>query len=233
MSRPPDLPLSHCELLVVSNDYTTLRTFARVCQDLGARIESAPSIAAAGDIVKKRKVDGIVVDMRMTGAFDLIEEIRSGSSNRSAVVLACCESYDESELAVNAGANLLIQKPVDEDNLIRLLQASAPMLDEERRRYFRHSVVVPVTLSRDGMTQNVLSSNMSQTGMAIRSLRAYESGTSVEFDFTLPAGPNVKGRGQIMWIDSQGRIGIKFLFLCCSGDLPLSEWLDRNCAVRM
>ena len=91
-------------------------------------------------------------------------------------------------------------------------------------------MTIPVTIARDGVPHVASTCNMSQSGMAIRSLRAFEPGTPVEFSFVLPSGPSVKGRGEVMWVDSEGRIGIKFLFLCCSGDLPLSEWLDQHSA---
>ena len=121
--------LAQCELLLVSSDYAMVTIFARACQELGVRLESVHSITAAGDVVKKRKVDGIVVDMRMVGAVALMEELRDGGSSRSAVIFACAENYVESEAALNAGANLLIQKPIVQEDLIALLTASAPMLD--------------------------------------------------------------------------------------------------------
>ncbi|HWZ44831.1 MAG TPA: PilZ domain-containing protein [Candidatus Saccharimonadales bacterium] len=223
--------LSNLDLLVVSNDYPALKVIVSACQGLGARPASLSSITGAKEHVFRHKVDGVFIDMKMEGARAFIESLRNAGSNHSALVFACTESAQQSQHALQAGANLLVQKPVVFENLVGLLKASAPMLEEERRRYFRHPLVVPITISHKGIQHRALTSNMSQNGMAIRSIRPFESRSAVEFAFDLPSGPSVKGQGEIMWVDSQGRIGVKFIFLSCTGDAPLAEWLNHHCIV--
>jgi len=223
--------LSNLELLVVSNDYSALKVILSACQGLGARLESVSSITSASAYAEKNKIDGLIIDMGMEGASGLILLVRQGGSNHAAVIFACTANSTHAQQALEAGANLLVQKPVSLDNLVKLLKASAPMLEEERRRYFRHSLVVPVTVSHKGIQHRALTSNMSQNGMAIRSFRAFESRSPVEFSFELPSGPAVKGQGEVMWVDSEGRVGIKFIFLSCTGEYPLADWLNHNCIV--
>jgi CheY-like chemotaxis protein len=223
--------LSNLEMLVVSNDYSALKVMVSACQGLGARLESVSSITGANNHARHNKVDGMIIDMAMEGAAGLIETVRKEGSNHAAVVFACIENSLHSQQALQAGANLLVQKPVSLDNLVKLLTASAPMLEEERRRYFRHPLVIPITVSHKGVQHRALTSNMSQTGMAIRSFRVFESRAPVEFAFDLPSGPSVKGQGEVMWVDSEGRVGIKFIFLSCSGEYPLAEWLSHHCIV--
>lgn len=223
--------LSNLELLAVSNDYSALKVIVSACQGLGARLESLSSITGASEHVRRNKVDGVIVDMKMEGARAFIESIRNAGSNHATVVFACTESPQQSQQALQAGANMLVQKPVQFDNLVSLLKAAAPMLEEERRRYFRHSLVIPLTICHNGVQHRALTSNMSQTGMAIRSFRPFESRSPVEFSFQLPSGPSVKGQGEVMWIDSEGRVGIRFIFLSCTGDYPLAEWLNHHCIV--
>lgn len=223
--------LSNLDLLAVSNDYSALKVIVSACQGLGANLQSISSITGANDHVRRNKVDGVIVDMHMEGAPAFIEMVRKVGSNHAALVFACTESSVQSQQALQAGANLLVQKPVVFENLVNLLTASAPMLEEERRRYFRHPLVVPITVSHNGIQHRALTSNMSQTGMAIRSFRVFESQSPVEFSFELPSGPVVKGNGEVVWIDSEGRVGIKFHFLSCTGGCPLGEWLNHHCIV--
>lgn len=225
------LLLSNLDLLAISNDYSALKVIVSVCQGMGARLESLSSITGASDHVRRNKVDGVIVDMRMEGARAFIEALRNAGSNHATVVFACTESSMQSQQALQAGANMLVQKPLEFENLASLLKASAPLLEEERRRYFRHPLVIPLTISYNGVQHRALTSNMSQTGMAIRSFRPFQSRSSVEFSFELPSGPSIKGHGEVMWVDSEGRVGIRFIFLDCSGDYPLADWLNHHCIV--
>jgi len=228
---PSSALLNNLELLVVSNDYSTLKMLVGACQEFGSRLDSTPSITSANDFISRRKIDGIIIDVQVRGALEFIEVVRKSNSNRTSVVFACTSTAEEAEMAKNAGANFLAEKPLTLDQIQHLLALAGPILAEERKRYFRHKLVIPITLFYDGVQHRALTSNLSETGMAIRSFRLFEPGFPVEFAFDLPSGPAVKGKGEIMWIDSEGHAGIKFDSLTCTGTPPISEWLGHRCMV--
>src|SRR5436305_13704888 len=223
--------LNNLELLVVSNDYSTLKMLVLACQEFGSRLESTPSITSANDYISRRKIDGIIIDVQVRGALEFIEVVRKSHSNRTSLVFACTVNAEEAEMARKAGANFIAEKPLTLNQIQALLNQAAPVLAEERKRYFRHKLVIPITLFYDGGQHRALTSNLSETGMAIRSFRLFELGLPVEFALDLPSGPSVKGKGEIMWIDTEGHAGIKFDSLTCTGTPPLSEWLGHRCMV--
>ena len=220
--------LNNLELLVVSNDYATLKMLVRACQEFGSQLDSTPSLTSANDFLKRRKIDGIIIDLQVPGALEFIGTIRKSNSNRTSILFACTATPEEAELAKKAGANFIAEKPCTLIQIQELLTKAAPTLAEERKRYFRHKLVIPVTLFYDGVQHRALTSNLSETGMAIRSFRLFEPGIPVEFAFDLPSGPGVKGKGEIMWMDTEGHAGIKFDSLDCTGTPHIIEWLGHR-----
>ena len=223
--------LNSLELLAISDDYSTLKVLVRACQELGSHSESTPSLTTANHFVRNRKIEGIIVDMKMRDACGFIHGVRQSSSNRTSIIFACVGTHDEAALAIGSGANFTVAKPVARETVLNMLKAAASVLIEERKKYFRHKLIIPVSIAYDGVEHRALTSNMSETGMAVRSFRVFEPGEPVEFAFELPSGPAVKGNGVIMWIDPEGRAGIKFDRITTTGTPQFSEWLEHRCLV--
>jgi len=70
-------------------------------------------------------------------------------------------------------------------------------------------------------------SNLSESGMAVQfqDNDNLAPGATVDFVFGLPDGPVVKGKGDIIWSNSGGGIGIQFRFLADAGHRELPQWL--------
>lgn len=223
-----DSGLGGLQFLVVSNDYNTLRTFTAAAEELGGQMDSTPSLTTANRFVQRYRLDGIVIDMQMQGALDFIETVREGNSNRSSVIFACAGVPLEENSAIRAGANFVFQKPFSVQKILTLLSATAPALEEEHRSYFRHQLVIPVSIDYDGVQHRALTANISENGMAIRSFRLFQAGAPIGFCFQLPSGPIVKGVGEIVWTDAAGSAGIKFSSISGCAQNNFTKWLDRN-----
>jgi len=224
----PDADLCGLQFLVISSDYNTLKSFTAAAQELGGQMDSTPSLSTANRFVERYRLDGIVIDMEMQGALDFIETIREGRSNRSSVIFACAGVPVEENSAIRAGANFVFHKPFSVQKILSLLSATAPVLTEEHRKFFRHPLVVPVSITYDGVQHRALTANLSENGMAIRSFRLFQAGAPVGFSFQLPSGPVIKGHGEIVWTDAGGSAGIKFSGISGCGQNDFVEWLDRN-----
>ena len=92
------------EFLLISNNYETLTAVAGGLRQIGASFDFAPTSEAGREYIGRRKLDGIIVDLDVPGAEDLILSVRQGISNRSVVVFACLPSGNKSPVAVVAGA---------------------------------------------------------------------------------------------------------------------------------
>ncbi len=219
------MPELELEFLAVCSDYPVLKTVTSAIQKLGGHLHCVPSIATATDYIDRRKMDGIVIDTALDGALNLVQFIRDGRSNRQSCIFACVDQRKDASTVITAGANFVFYKPLVEETLLQILQAAAPMMEAERRRYFRYEIAALVSLSVRGKEHKAVLSNLSETGMAIRSLDTFPANAAVDFSFELPRGPLVKGRGQIMWSNKAGNAGIKFHFLSEAGHNELPQWL--------
>src|SRR5262249_28500517 len=97
------------EFLVVSGDESLLQLVAEGVESVRGRLNCASTAATARDYIARRRVDGIVVDMKLSGALEVLGQIRASSANRSAVVFACLGSGPETQSAVQAGANFALR----------------------------------------------------------------------------------------------------------------------------
>ena len=218
--------LANLELLIVSNDYSTLKMFVCARRTTANRLDSTPSIACAHDFVQHRKMHGIVVDMQMKGAFEFISQVRKNTGNGSPIIVACVTTSLEERDALAAGANFVVQKPISTGRIFDLLALNGPIQALQRRRFFRHPLVAPVTILSEGLQYRALTSDLSQCGMSICSVQMLGPQAPLEFAFELPSTTVVTGHGKVMWINDSGYTGIKFDSVQCSDGAQFGQRLD-------
>ena len=171
MNQPLEL-----EFVLVSSDYSTMQAVSKGVKKLGAKFVLVPTTHQARDCLNRRKIDGVFVDMEVPGALGLIESTRKGTSNSKAVIFACGGKAKESTQILNAGANFLLRKPLNEDAVTLHITISKDLLVQEQRRYFRHPVNLPVTLKEGEGEQQGRMTNLSGGGMAVRTAKAKAPG---------------------------------------------------------
>ena len=213
---------------MVCNDYPVFRTITGSIQKLKGRMNCAPSTVSALDYVSRRKIDGIIIDLGIEGALELVDGVRKGNSNRFSVVFACVNNPEEATSAIQAGANFVVHRPLTEDKMFQTLNAAASMMSAERRRYFRYPMIVPVALKFGGGEVRATMSNLSEGGMAVWCLSEKRIGSDVNFSFELPFGGIIHGKGEVAWINAEGLIGVKFHILHESAYAHLSQWVKRR-----
>src|SRR5258708_26196462 len=69
------------ELLLVSSDYATMNAVAGGVKKYGAKFILVPTTEAARDCLNRRKIDGVFVDLEVSGALGVVESIRKGTSS--------------------------------------------------------------------------------------------------------------------------------------------------------
>jgi PilZ domain len=216
---------SELEFVLLSNDYATMTAVSGGVKKFGAKFNLVPTPKAARDCLSRRKVDGVFVDMAVGGALELIESIRTGTSNSKGVIFACILSTKESTATLNAGANFLLRKPLSIESVGLHLTIAKDLMIRERRRYFRHGVNLPVAL-RDGETEHQgRMTNLSEEGMAVRMVKPLKHSSVVDFSFELAHGMKISGRGQVAWTNTEGMAGIQVRTLHGMGREHLESWL--------
>jgi response regulator RpfG family c-di-GMP phosphodiesterase len=223
MSSPPEL-----EFVLVSSDYAVMNAVSGGVKKYGAKFILVPTAEAARDCLKRRKIDGVFVDIEVPGALGVIEGIRKGTSNNKAVIFACVADAKENTLTLSAGANFLLRKPLNEESVLLHITIAKELLDRERRRYFRHPVSIPVLLKDGEVEQHARMTDLSEGGMAVRTVKALKHSSVIDFAFDLSLGASVSGKGQVAWINSEGQAGIVLQISHGKGREHLEAWLTAQ-----
>lgn len=195
---------------------------------MGAALDFVPTLDSARHYLERRKIDGIFVDPEVPGALELLYLIRQGSSNRYAVIFACVRSAKEASEMLGAGANTVLHKPLTAETVVSHITAAKEAMARERRRYFRHAISLPVSLTVAGTEHRATITNLSEGGMAVRVAKPLEHSSLVDFAFELSPGPAISGRGQITWANSGGIVGVAFHYLRGQGKDHFQSWLTER-----
>ena len=223
MSKPLEL-----EFVLVSSDYATMNAVSGGVKKYGAKFILVPTAEAARDCLNRRKIDGVFVDLDVSGALSVVESIRKGTSNSKAVIFACGTRAREYTEALSAGANFLLRKPLNEGSIALHITIAKELLERERRRYFRHAVNLPAVL-KDGETeQHARLTNLSEGGMAVRTAKALRHSAVLDFEFDISPGRSIGGKGQVAWVNTEGMAGIVLQIFHGMAREHLESWLTTQ-----
>jgi ActR/RegA family two-component response regulator len=223
MSSVPPL-----EFMLVCDDYPTLTAVSAGVKKFGAALTFVPNSDSARDCLDRRKIDAVFVDQQVSGALQLIEFIRKGTSNSKAVIFACVADSRASTPALSAGANFTLKKPVTADDVTRHITIAKDLMICEHRRYFRHPVNLHILLKDEHGQQHGKMTDLGEGGMAVRTATPLKQSSPVEFAFDLSFGASLTGKGQIAWTNTEGMAGIIFRFFHGTGQDQLRAWLNAR-----
>jgi len=213
------------EFVLVSSDYATVQAVSKAVKKFDSKFVLVPTAHEARECLNRRKIDGLFVDMEVPGALGLIESTRKGVSNNKAVIFACLVNTKESTQVLALGANFLLRKPLTEEGVAMHITISKELLLRERRRYFRHTVNLSVTLKDGGAEQQARITNLSGSGMAVRTAKPLKQGAVLDFTFELVMGARISARGQVAWVNTEGMAGIILQTVRGKGSEQLDAWL--------
>jgi DNA-binding NarL/FixJ family response regulator len=213
------------EFVLITSDYSMMHAVSDGVKRYGGKFVLLPAAESALDYLNRKKTDGVFVDLEVPGAIGLIQAIRRGTSNCKAVIFACGKDSKEHTLTLNAGANFLLRKPLTVDSVALHLTIAQELLVKERRRYFRYPVNLPVTLKEGEAQQRARITNLSEGGMAVHTIKPLSRAATVDFEFQLPLGMAIKGKGHVAWSNSEGVAGIAIQTFETKAKEYLESWL--------
>lgn len=216
------------EFVLVSSDYATMNAVSGGVKKYGAKFILVPTAEAARDCLNRRKIDGVFVDLKVSGALGVMESIRKGTSNSKVVIFACVEHAGEYTDALSAGANFLLRKPLNEDSIALHITIAKELLERERRRYFRHAVNLPAILKDGEAEQHARLTNLSEGGMAVRTAKPLRHSSVLDFEFDLSPGTSISGKGQVAWVNTEGMAGIILQIFHGTAREYLESWLTTR-----
>lgn len=217
--------------LLVCADAEAVQVLSRILQDLSIAVETCGHPQTACSRIKERRFDALVVDCEdENSAADFINEARNSTAYKTTVIIALVNSRSRPSDVFEKGANFILYKPLSRERALHSLYAARGLLRQERRTKRRipvHALASVAYPGKEDAAATVLELN--ETGLGIRTTEPLPKGGKVYFQFCLPGQSSViRLAGEVMWRDTAGRVGVRFVNLPQTSKRSLENWLQAQ-----
>ena len=194
---------------------------------IGVDVESEPERARVK--LAKSKIDALIIDCDLTGAAGFLKGLQNGDI-RNAVPLIIVSGSSGRKHLESKGASFVFEKPISVEQAVHTLSAARNMILDERLRYHRATLDVPVSLTYAAKNQQRAHlMNLSQGGIGVRLQQSHQTVGRVKVNFKLPGTRlSMKFVGEVAWKDKWGNAGIRFVEASSSTKRELQLWLERQ-----
>jgi hypothetical protein len=217
--------------LLMTTNNELIDQFARAYREIDVSTVSTSLVRDSLELIHGRKFEAFVIDTGLDNPhLDLLSEVRSSSSNSTAVMVVVAPPGPMVETARKAGANFVLEEPLTYEAISRTLRASYGMIVRECRRYFRCPLRIPiiVTSSVSGEIRGE-TIDVSEEGMALRVDYLLGVGTELIVKFKLPGlVKDMVARAEMVRNGDGGVAGIRFVDLSTTSKGQLHEWLSHR-----
>ena len=119
-------------ILVVDDDKSILRTFTRILQKNGYKIDTAETGREAIERADKKHYDLALVDIRLPDmdGTDLLVKIKKQLKNTIKIMITGFPSLESGVKALDEGAEAYLVKPVKPEELLMLIKEKLKSKDE-------------------------------------------------------------------------------------------------------
>jgi CheY-like chemotaxis protein len=207
------------ECLLLTRDDQVIRVLRRVMEELEISLHVFTGADKAAEEMERRKFDAVILDCDdVHNAITVLCSVRLTPANKTSTVFALVNGITSVTSAIDLGANLALEKPIDEYKARHALKSVHSLMLQERRRYYRVAVDLAVTLRfdlKDKQThREVLATafNLSEGGMALKVKSSLPEGyRSTVVKFIMPGTQDwIENAGTIAWADEVGHAGVRF-----------------------
>jgi CheY-like chemotaxis protein len=205
------------KLLVVDYDVTTLEMVQDVFHSSSVQICTASDSALAVAPIEEEKFDGFLLEVNMPNVDGcrLARWIRKSSRNGRAPIIHMSTRPDAQTMhrAFEAGGTFFLVKPLERWRLSQLLRSTSGIMLQERRRYWRIPLSIPVHCSVGSRRLSGCTiRNLSVTGMLFQGDGSLHHRAKVRLAFYLSQSFRslISARGTVVRVDDCGQVGVRF-----------------------
>jgi len=217
--------------LVVCADRNAVQVLGQILQELTIGVEHCADLSAAASRLAAQHFDAVVVDCKdQSAAIEFIATVRKLPINKATLIIGLVDGREQVRDIFGQGANFIVYKPVSVERAAGSLRAARGLMAREKRIKLRVSLHSPASIAY-GTAENVPATllDLSEDGLAIQSERKLPLRCKVYFQFNLPGGKSaVRLSGDVVWQDSSGRVGIRFVDVPQTSRRTLREWIKGS-----
>jgi PilZ domain len=217
--------------LLLCGEDATVRTVTRVFKDLGVDVDACVDQKNAIRKMTAKKFDAIVADDEINGATLTLEAALDLPLCRKSVRIILAGEPDSVGLAFQRGTQIVLYKPLSAERVRHGLRAVRNLMAQERRGGFKRvRVELQAKLSYGKFSGKPITvEDLSDSGAAIRSENALPTSARLGFECLLPSSREpIKAKAEVVWQDTRGGVGIRFLDMPAQSRKRLVEWLTSQ-----
>lgn len=216
--------------LVVCEDDGTTQPLREILEAIGISVDICFSAAGVPGLLAAHRYDSVILDCDQEGAFDILRKVRASDRNATSLAIAIASPNSNVRQMFALGINFVLYRPLSEERVWSSLRAARTLMQREKRRNRRVGLYARVKLDYANV-ENASATlvDLSEEGTALQSQRKLPSDCRVYFQFALPGHTSlIRLSGEVVWQDSTGRVGMRFLNVPSSSRRVLHNWLAAN-----
>jgi CheY-like chemotaxis protein len=217
--------------LVVCADEATTQVLRRILETLGLKVDHCSTATKSHPKLSDTHYDSVIIDCENeSAAIEILRQMRSSSRSSTGLAIAIAGNQNNVRQMFALGINFVLYKPISVDRAWSSLRAARSLMQREKRRSGRVTVHAKVALDYANM-ENVPATliDLSEEGSAVQSEKKLPPDCRVYFQFALPGHASlVQLSGEVVWQDSTGRVGMRFVNVPTSSRRVLHNWLATN-----
>ena len=216
--------------LVMCRDRQALRLLAAVLQDLGVEQRVCESSSDAMELLVQGQYSSLVLDFDLPGAVQVGKLARMATpAQRRPVLFALVGASTPIGDTAQAGANVVLYKPLDLEQVRCSLRAGREFMHADRRHSSRQRIETLVYLQFGIAAMPALVLDLSEQGLALQAPEALPPMREVPLRFVLPGTSHmVEALGELIWSDDSGRAGLFFSQIRPISRKYLKNWLLKR-----
>ena len=208
-----------------------MQVLRAILHDLNLSVELCRECAEAETRLAEQRFDAVIVDFdgQVDAATAVLRKARQTSLNHNTLAITIVSGSAHVREIFALGSNFVLYKPISEERARTSLKAARSLMGRERRRAVRLPVHSRATLDYS-TTENAQATliDLSEDGTAIQSENRLPPSCKVYFKFNLPTqSSSVRLSAEVIWQDSAGRVGMRFVDVPQGSRRMLREWLGN------
>lgn len=213
------------QALLVSRDGEAVSVLQTVMRQLDVESEVCAELQPAVEKLAEGATSAVVVDYDVEHATELLKLMRQNYPG-TCVALAMVKGLSSIQAAYDMGANFVLIKPVSPDAASRSLGEATALVQRMLRRPSRLVVPTLAYVTFEGGQDPAIILDLSEGGMAIQALQKVEARGPLRLRFDLPGWlRNLDVAAEIVWTDSSGRAGLRFVDFSEDDKRCLQDWV--------
>jgi CheY-like chemotaxis protein len=215
--------------LVVDDDPANCELVKEVLHSVDIDSLALTHSGQAVTCLAREKFDAIFLDVNMPtpNGIELTRKIRSGGLNVSTPIMVITGEDERTLLsqAFEAGANFFLYKPINRQDILRLVRATTNSIENEKRRFRRVKVSCNVQIHSGETELKGSTIDMSFGGMLVQASGVLPAGTLAQVTLEGPSSPPLTLLARVQRIAGTDSMGMQFENLSPAQSKSLQELL--------